>query len=166
MVVVLVILGILMAVIAPGMQSAFAEQKLRSDAHELSLMVKTGMIRCEEDHRAYVLQLNATSLSLAPLQAAKPDETAAPPNPSADASAASADEAVTEDWHLTAQNQLLLPDAKAAGNWQPIESAQWIFRPGELCPATDVLFKRGDSQLRLSFNALTGNVEKEWSYFP
>ena len=165
MVVVLVILGILMTVIAPGMQSAFAEQRLRSDASELSLMVKTAMIQCEEEHRTYVLQLSETGLSLAPQAPAKTDDASAPSTTTTD-DPKSQDATATESWQLNQQNQLLLPDPKAAGRWQRIESAQWVFRPGELCPASDVLFTRGEAQLHLNFNALTGNVEKEWSSFP
>ena len=170
MVVVLVILGILMTVIAPGMQSAFAEQKLRSDASQLSLMVKTGMIQCEEQHRPFVLLLSATGLSLAPQASAKPDDSSAPaPTASADQPKTDDDAdatTATESWQLDAQNQLLVPDPKSAGHWQRLESAEWVFRPGELCPATDVLFTRGEAQLHLNFNALTGNVEKEWSSIP
>ncbi len=42
----------------------------------------------------------------------------------------------------------------------------WIFEAGELCPATRVRLSRGDAYLEMSFNALTGNVENEATYFP
>jgi prepilin-type N-terminal cleavage/methylation domain-containing protein len=145
--IVLVILGVLMGVIAPGMQSALAEQALRSDARQLSLMVKTAMLRTCEEHRPYVLDLSETSLSLAPLSDA----------PSSDD---------LQTWPLNARNQLLLPDPKSSGDWLQLHSAEWIFRPGELCPASAVCFVRGPARLQMSFNALTGNVENERSFIP
>ena len=42
----------------------------------------------------------------------------------------------------------------------------WTFQPNELCPATRVRLSRGNAWLEMSFNALTGNVEKETTYFP
>jgi prepilin-type N-terminal cleavage/methylation domain-containing protein len=145
--IVLVILGVLMGVIAPGMQSALNEQSVRSDACKLSLLVKTAMLRSNEEHKAYVLNLSEKNWSLAPFEAGK-DDTAAVPE---------------DSWQLS--NQLLLPDPKSEGNWQPILSAQWVFRPGQLCPATAVCFTRGQSRLELTFNALTGNAEDEGSIF-
>ena len=143
--IVLVILGVLMGVIAPGMQSALNEQAVRSDARKLSLLVKTAMLRSNEEHRTYLLNLSEKSWSLAPL--------------GTDAAAAD------DSWQLAARNLLLLPDPKSEGNWQPILSAQWVFRPGELCPATSACFTRGTSRLELTFNALTGNVDDERSIF-
>jgi prepilin-type N-terminal cleavage/methylation domain-containing protein len=63
----LVILAILMGVIAPGMPSAMAEAGVRSDARQLSLMVKTAMLQSVEEHRVYVLDLDEKNMSLGPI---------------------------------------------------------------------------------------------------
>jgi prepilin-type N-terminal cleavage/methylation domain-containing protein len=144
--IVLVILGVLMGVIAPGMQSALNEQAVRSDAHRLSLLVKAGMLRSNEEHRSYVLTLDEKNWSLLPLG----DNSAQPDSDST--------------WQPGSGNKLLLPNE--AGKWLPNLSTQWDFRPGELCPATPVRFTRGKSELEMTFNALTGNVEDERSIFP
>ena len=170
--IVLLILGLLLGVLAPGIQSAFTEQTLRNDARELSLMVKTAMLRTAEEHRTYTLDLTDTSLTLTPLGEVSKDSdkttATASSVPSSDASTddAIAPESTTETWHLNAQNQLLLPNSKAGRDWLPIHSAQWVFRPGELCPATAVCFVRGEARLQMSFNPLTGNVEDEKSFIP
>jgi prepilin-type N-terminal cleavage/methylation domain-containing protein len=160
--IVLVILGVLMGVIAPGMQSALAEAGVRSDARQLSLMVKTAMLQSVEEHKVYVLDLSEKNLSLGPLapftsQDGKPADPDQPLEPAQDS---------TQTWPLDAKNKLLLPDPDGRGHWQPIQSAQWVFRPGELCPASSVCFTRGEARLEVTFNALTGNVEEERSVFP
>jgi prepilin-type N-terminal cleavage/methylation domain-containing protein len=162
MCIVLLILGILMGVIAPGMQSALAESGVRSDARQLSLMVKTAMLQSIEEHQVYVLNLNEKSLSLGPLAPTtgndgKPSDPDQPLQQAQDS---------TQTWTLDAKNKLLLPDPDGRGHWQPIQSAQWVFRPGELCPATQICFTRGEARLEVTFNALTGNVEEERSIFP
>lgn len=162
MCIVLLILGILMTVIAPGMQSAFAEAGIRSDAHELSLMIKTAMLQSVEEHRAYVMDLSETSLSLGPIAPA-PENGQIPADP--DQPLAQLGES-TQTWPLDSKNLLLFPDPKARGHWQKIRSAQWVFRPGQLCPATSICFTRGEARLEVTFNALTGNVEDERSIFP
>jgi prepilin-type N-terminal cleavage/methylation domain-containing protein len=178
--IVLLILGLLVGVLAPGIQSAFAEQALRADASQLSLMVKTAMLRVAEEHRAYALDLTDTSLALEPLGVDTPAPGSNPsersalaisiPNPGsrpeAAGDAAAGDDDIRQTWKLTDKNQLLLPDPQAAGKWLPLRSAQWIFRPGELCPATTVCFTRGPASLSMNFNALTGNVEDEKSFIP
>jgi prepilin-type N-terminal cleavage/methylation domain-containing protein len=162
MCIVLLILGILMGVIAPGMQSALAEAGVRSDARQLSLMVKTAMLESVEEHKIYLLDLSETNLSLGRLAPSPPEdeENAKPDQPLEQA------QGTTQTWTLDAWNKLLLPDPNGRGGWQRIQSTQWVFRPGELCPASRVCFTRGKARLEVSFNALTGNVEEERSVFP
>ena len=158
--IVLVILGLLMTVMAPGIQSAFSEAAVRSDARQLSLMVKTAMLQSAEEHRAYVLNLSEKEISLGPIAPAPPDQDASSDQPYGQLADS------TQTCPLDSGNQLLLPDPKAPGHWQKILAAQWIFRPGELCPAAQVCFTRGEARLEMTFNALTGNVEDERSVFP
>ena len=66
MVIVLVIIAILAGLSMPAMQSAFVEQAVRRDAHQLALMVKTAMIQSAEQHRAYVIDLANTTMALHP----------------------------------------------------------------------------------------------------
>ena len=160
--IVLLILGILMGVIAPGMQSALAEAGLRADARQLSLMVKTAMLQSVEEHRVYVLDLSEKDLSLGPIAPPAPDEEK---TPDPDQPLEQAQDS-TQTWPVDSHNKLLLPDPKSTGHWQLIQSAQWIFRPGELCPASTICFTRGEARLEVTFNALTGNVENERSIFP
>src|ERR1017187_3412585 len=111
MIVVLVIIAILAGLSMPAMQSAFTEQAVRRDAHQLALMVKTGMIQSAEEHRAYVIDLTDTTMALHPVGEA-------PADPDASASADDADPAANnsavEDVAVTSElappNQLLTPD--------------------------------------------------------
>ena len=160
MVIVLIILGLLMTVLAPGISSAFSEAAVRSDARQLSLMVKTAMLQSADEHRAYVLNLNKKSFSLGPIAPAPPDADNNPDQPYFQQPDS------TQTVQLDSSNQLLLPDPKGNGHWQKVLAAQWVFRPGELCPASQVCFTRGGARLEISFNALTGNVEDERSSFP
>src|SRR5271170_4399884 len=66
MCIVLFIIALLCGVTLPSITSAFTEQKMRSDAHQFALMVKTAMIRSSEQHRAYVIDVTSTSMSLHP----------------------------------------------------------------------------------------------------
>jgi prepilin-type N-terminal cleavage/methylation domain-containing protein len=163
MCIVLLILAVLMGVIAPGMQSALAEAGLRSDARELSLMVKTAMLQSVEEHRVYALNLSEKTMALGPIAPAAPEDANAPADPNQPLELA---QDSIENWKLDTKNKLLLPDPEGHGRWQPIESAQWVFRPGELCPARQICFTRGEARLEVTFNALTGNVEDERSIFP
>jgi prepilin-type N-terminal cleavage/methylation domain-containing protein len=166
MVMVLVIIAVLAGLSMPAVQSAFTEQALRKDSHQLALMVKTAMIKTAEQHRGYVIDLNGTSMALHPagITAASDDDSSSADDASADSTAAINVE-ITSD--LDPDNKLMAPDATKSGAWDPMpDNAQWAFEPGELCPATRVRLTRGKSWVELSFNALTGNVEKEASYMP
>jgi prepilin-type N-terminal cleavage/methylation domain-containing protein len=141
---VLVIIAVLMGVMMPSIQSAFAENAVRADARQLSLLIKTGMLESSDEHRDYVLKLSSNAVDLHP--ARSPDE----------------DQARV----LDSSNKLLVPDPRKANGWKEISTLSWFFQPGELCPATRVRLARGPAWLEMSFNALTGNVENETAYFP
>jgi prepilin-type N-terminal cleavage/methylation domain-containing protein len=166
---VLLVIAILAGLSMPAMQSAFTEQAVRHDAHQLALMVKTAMIQSAEQHRTYVIDLNSTTMALYP-------EGEAPADPDASAStsdedAAADDSSAPQDVAITSEldppNQLLAPDALKTDAWDAMPpDTQWVFEPGELCPATRVRLKRGEAWLEMSFNALTGNVENETFSLP
>jgi type II secretory pathway pseudopilin PulG len=163
---VLFIIALLFGVTMPAMQSAFTEQHMRKDTHQFALMVKTAMIQSAEQHRAYVIDLTSTSMALHPMgEAAKEADTS-----SSDDSDAAANNPVTEDVEVTSEfdppNKLLIPDPQKANAWIDMPPTSWIFQSGELCPATRVRLKRGEAYLEMSFNALTGNVDKEGAYLP
>jgi len=165
MLIVLIIIALLFAVSMPAMQSAFVEQGLRNDSHQLALMVKTAMIQCAEQHRNYIIDLDSSTIALHPEGAVvkDADDTIVPANPS---SAPPAMEDVTAADTLDAPNKLLVPDPVKADAWVDMPPTTWTFRPGQLCPATHVRMTRGDSWVEMSFSNLTGNVENETSYFP
>jgi prepilin-type N-terminal cleavage/methylation domain-containing protein len=172
MCIVLFIIALLFAVSMPALQSAFTEQKIRSDAHELALMVKTAMIRSEEQHRAYVIDVTSTSMSLHPGNTGSKDadddtSTAATSTSDDDDTAATP---VMEDVSVANKfdppNKLLTPDTRKPNTWVAMPPTTWVFQPGELCPTPRVRLERGDSWVEMSFNALTGNVEDETTYLP
>jgi len=163
---VLFIIALLFAVTMPAMQSAFVEQAVRKDAHQLALMVKTAMIQSAEQHRAYVIDLTATSMALHPVGEAAKEADAS----STDDADAVSDKPATEAVDVTSDfdppNKLLAPDPQKSDAWIDMPPTSWIFQPGELCPATRVRLTRGDAWLEMSFSALTGNVENEATYLP
>ena len=162
MVIVLVIIAILAGLSMPAMQSAFTEQAVRRDAHQLALMVKTAMIQSAEQHRAYVVDVTDTTMALHPAGEAPVDPDAdSSTNDVDDDSASSAMEDVEVSSKLDPPNQLLTPDPQKANAWTAMPPTSWVFEPGELCPATRVRLSRGDAWLEMSFGALTGNVENE-----
>jgi prepilin-type N-terminal cleavage/methylation domain-containing protein len=165
---VLFIILLLFGVTMPAMQSAFVEQGLRRDAHQLALMVKTAMIQSAEQHRAYVIDLAAATMALHPVgeAPAQPDASSSTnDDPAAAANSAMTDVDVTSE--LDASNKLLAPDPQKANAWIDMPpGTQWVFQPGELCPATRVRLTRGEAWLEMSFNALTGNVENETYSLP
>ena len=164
---VLVIIAILAGVTMPAIQSAFVEQAVRRDAHQLALMVKTAMIQSAEQHRAYVIDLTGATMALHPVGEAPADPDASPSTDGADAAANnSATENVKVTSDLDAQNKLLAPDPQKTSAWIDMPQTSWIFQPGELCPATRVRLTRGNAWVEMSFDALTGNVENEAAYFP
>ena len=168
MMMVLLIIAIMAGLSMPAMQSAFTEQAIRKDTHQLALMVKTAMIQSSEQHRTYIIDLTDTTMALHPAgQAAKdPDASSS----SDDDDAAAANNSTTQDVEATrnldALNKLLAPDSRKTDAWIDMPETHWIFQSGELCPATRVRLARGKAWLEMSFNALTGNVENEATYFP
>jgi prepilin-type N-terminal cleavage/methylation domain-containing protein len=166
MVVVLVIIAILAGLSMPAMQSAFTEQAVRKDAHQLALMVKTAMIQSAEQHRAYVIDLTTTSMALHPVgeAAADPDASSTDDDDSSPNTPAMQDVEITSN--LDPPNQLLAPDPQKTDAWIDLPETHWVFQPGELCPATRVRLQRGEAWLEMSFGALTGNVENETNSFP
>ncbi len=174
MCIVLLIIALLFGVTMPALRTAFTEQAVRKDGHQLALMVKTAMIQSTEQHRPYVIDLTGSSAALHPLgQIAKQDDdddTNSDANLFADSG--SATDAGTTMTDVTATdtfdplNKLLAPDTVKVDGWDDMPNTTWEFQPGELCPATHVRISRGDAWLEMSFNALTGNVEDEKTYFP
>jgi prepilin-type N-terminal cleavage/methylation domain-containing protein len=165
MVIVLIIIALLFTVSMPAMQSAFVEQGLRSDSHQLAMMVKTAMIQCAEQHRNYTIELDSSTMALHPEGAVvkETDDSIAPGSASV-VIPAMVD--VTDSATLDAPNKLLAPDAVKVDAWVDMPPTTWTFRPGELCPATHIRMSRGDAWVEMNFSALTGNVENETSYFP
>lgn len=164
---VLVIIAILAAIALPSMQSAFTEQGLRADSHQLALMVKTAMIKTAEQHRNYVIDLTPTTMALHPAGVTAVDaDDSTTTDDTGDAGASSLTNfEVTRN--LDPANKLLGPDPQKANAWIDIpDNTEWAFVPGELCPAPRVRLTRGNAWIELSFNALTGNVENEASYLP
>ena len=168
--VVLFIIAMLFTLAMPAMQSAFTEQAVRKDSHQLALMVKTAMIQSAEQHRAYVIELSPTAMALHPVgEAAAPPDASSSDDNTDDAGAANNSAMVDVDITsgLDPSNKLLAPDPQKADAWMAMpDGTQWIFQPGELCPATRVRLKRGEAYLEMSFGALTGNVENETYYLP
>lgn len=163
---VLFIIALLFGVTMPAMQSAFTEQAVRKDAHQLALMVKTAMIQSSEQNRAYAIDLTTTTMALHPVGAAPADPDAS----SNDDDDASANNSTTHDVEVTSEfdpeNRLVVPDPQKPNAWIDVDGTQWVFQPGELCSVPRVRLKRGEAWLEMSFNALTGNVEKETYSLP
>jgi prepilin-type N-terminal cleavage/methylation domain-containing protein len=161
--IVLFIIALLAAISMPAIQSAFAEQALRNDSHQLALMVKTAMLQSAEQHRPYVIELTAATMALHPLDDRKPDAD--------EVSSAASDESsdlenVETSIHLDRANTLLAPDPDKANAWIAMPKTKWLFRSGYLCPIPRLRLTRGEAWLEMSFNALTGNVEDEAYSFP
>jgi prepilin-type N-terminal cleavage/methylation domain-containing protein len=169
---VLFIIAILFGVTMPAIQSAFTEQAVRKDSHQLALMVKTAMIQSAEQHRNYVIDLTNNTMALHPADPATSQaDTSADTSSGNDTDTTAAagsiqmeDVVVTDQ--LDAPNKLLAPDPIKPNAWVDMPDTSWVFQPGELCPATRIRLSRGDAWLEMSFNALTGNVENETASFP
>lgn len=160
---VLLIIALLATASLPAMQSAFVEQNLRKDAHQLSIMVRTAMLRSSEQNRPYAIEVTAGSVSLHPFAAATPDAA----SPTGDAPVASSgSEDVNASNGFDPANKLLTLDPKKAHAWIDMPPTTWLFQPGDLCPVPRVRLTRGNAWLELSFNALTGDVEDETAEFP
>jgi len=156
---VLFIMALLMGLSLPAIQSTFVEQGVRNDATQLSLMVKTAMLKSADQHRPYVIDFTKQTMTLHPA----PDAVSNADNDDAK-TGVSEDDVITTV--LDSSNKLLFPDPDKANKWLPIKSAAWFFKPGELCSVPRVRFVRDTGWLEMSFNALTGNVENETAYFP
>ena len=134
MVIVLVIIAILAGLAMPAMQSAFTEQAVRKDAHQLALMVKTAMIQSAEQHRAYVIDLTATSMALHPVGEAAKEADAS----STDDADAVSDKPATEAVDVTSDfdppNKLLAPDPQKSDAWIDMPPTSWIFNPASFVP--------------------------------
>jgi prepilin-type N-terminal cleavage/methylation domain-containing protein len=168
MCVVLLIIALLFGLSAPSLQTAMTEQTVRHDAHQLALMVKTAMIQSTEQHRAYAIDLTTKSMALHPVgvAAADTDSTGTDDTTDTDSDADASGNVTMPDVTITtdldSSNKLLVPDPDKANAWMAIpDGTQWVFQPGELCPATLVRFGHGEAWLQMTFDALTGNVDQE-----
>jgi prepilin-type N-terminal cleavage/methylation domain-containing protein len=171
MCIVLLIIALLLSVTMPAFQSAWTERAVRNDTHEISMMIKTAMIQVAEQHRPYVIDLKKDTVALHPLGLAAKDpsdaDTQALFQNEDTPTATTGDTDVTATQAIDKDNKLQLPDPALPGKWEDIpDGTQWVFQPGELCPATSIRLERGDAYIELYFNALTGNVDKENTYFP
>ena len=160
----LFIMALLAGVAMPAMNSAFTEQALRNDSHQLSIMVKMAMIKSREQQRSYVMSLDGKELMLEPAPGAIGDA------PAATASEVNGDEdaddvppEVISQTH-TLGNVIKFPDVEKKNAWESLPSVTWTFDPAGLCPLPRVRLERGDAYIELSFNALTGDVEDESVY--
>jgi type II secretory pathway pseudopilin PulG len=161
MCVVLLIIGILLGVSMPAMRSAFTEQAMRDDSHHLALLVRTAMLRSDEQNRTYVIDLTGTSVALRVQQ---------PASEAGDSTDTGRDQTVLPaeegDFTFDPSNKFLVPNPDKTGEWIPVTATSWFFQPGDLCRVSRVRLSRGKAWMELSFNALTGNVEDETTYFP
>ena len=158
--VVLFIMALLAGAAMPAMNSAFTEQALRSDSHELSVMVKTAMIESREQGRPYVISLDGRNLALGPAAGTVSAAAGDAGRDEAD------DDAKPEDISQahTLGNAIKFPDEEKKNAWETLPSVTWTFDPAGLCPLPRVRLERGDAYIELSFNALTGDVEDESVY--
>jgi len=170
MCIVLLIIAMLFGLATPALQSAMTEQKVRADSHQLALMVKTAMIQSGEQHRAYDIDLTATTMALHPagVAAADADDSSDDSTDAdTDASTQTVQPNVSVTSNLDPSNKLLVPDPTKADAWIPMpDGTEWVFQPGDLCPATVVRFGHGDAWIQLTFDALTGNVSNETYSLP
>lgn len=155
--IVLFIIALLAGVAMPAMDSAFEEQSLRTDAHQLSLMVKTAVIQSGEKQQPFTLVLAGKELNLTP--AAQTDESN---RATAKSDADSGNQAIS----YSLSNGVKFPDATKRDKWESLPVVTWVFRPNGLCPLPRLRLERGSAYLEMSFNALTGDVEDESSYLP
>ncbi len=167
MIMVLVIIAILAGLALPSFQSAITENAMRKDTHQLALMVKTAMLQSTDQNRAYMIELSPTEMALHPVgeAAADPDV-----DPDADTTTDDASDVSTTNFkpvdvvvttEIDPDNHLQVPDPLKADAWMAMPPTQWVFEPGELCPATRVRFARGNGWIEMGFAPLTGNVQDE-----
>jgi prepilin-type N-terminal cleavage/methylation domain-containing protein len=178
MVMVLVIIAILAAASLPAFESAVNEHRVREDGHELALMVRSAMIQSSEQHRPFEIDLTKNTMALH-AQGEQTDQSQdenATLFKDSGSTATNADQpiadTVTSDVDVEQQledpNKLQVPDPSKTDGWMdmPGDGVQWIFQPGELCPASKIRIVRGDAYLEMDFGALTGGVDTEKYYFP
>jgi hypothetical protein len=128
-------------------------------------MVKTAMLQSADQNRNYVIDLTPSTMSLHPEGNSSDDGTSVvSDNDDSNKNPGPKDVVVTSPFDKP--NKLLVPDPEKPKGWIEMPATSWVFKPGELCPASRVRLSRGDSWLEMSFNALTGNVENEATYFP
>jgi len=176
MILVLVIIAILAAVTLPGFNSAVNEHRVREDGHELAMMVRRAMIQSTEQHRTFFIELDKHNIKLfAQGDEAQLDQDAdAKLFKDSGSTDTNSDEPVAmqvgvdEEQALDSPNKLMVPDPLKNDAWMDLPDAgqQWVFQPGELCPAQKVRIVRGDAYLEMDFGALTGGVDSEKFYFP
>ena len=176
---VLVIMAILAAMTMPAFNSAVNEHRVREDSHTLAMMVRQAMIQSSEQHRAYVIDLTKQSMKLY----AQGDDSQVEQDANAklfqDSGSATtnADQPLEEtvrqtnidqEQTLDSPNKLQVPDPSKNDGWMnvPDDGQEWVFQPGELCPADKIRVVRGDAYLEMDFAALTGTVDTEKYYFP
>ena len=159
--IVLLVLAVLMGVIVPGMQSALNEQGIRTDARQLSLLIKTAVQQSNEEHGTYRVELGDGTVLLERDQPASTLQTI-----STQDEEPTMKPEVLQSFRLSTENRLSISNTGNEGDCKPVASAEWVFRAGELCPVTWISLERGKSRLDLDFNALTGDVDEERSYFP
>jgi prepilin-type N-terminal cleavage/methylation domain-containing protein len=178
MIIVLVIIAILAASTIPAFNSAVNEHRVREDGHQLAMMVRQAMIQSAEQHRAFVMDLTRNTMSLK----AQGDETKDDQDTQANlfkdsgSNETNSDQPLTEvvtqdvdlETTLDSPNKLQVPDADRVNGWTdvPKDGVEWVFQPGDLCPAKNVRIVRGDAYLELDFEALTGCIDTEKYYFP
>lgn len=165
----LFIMALLAAAAMPAMESAFTEQALRGDAHQLAMMVKTAMLKSREQQRPYLLVLDGTTLSLEPAPASVNDSGDTPPvtaEPSTDKNETTSPSTSEDATEAQIGNVLKFLNAEKKNAWENLPAAHWLFEPAGLCPLPRVRLERGAAYIEMSFNALTGNVEDEASYIP
>jgi prepilin-type N-terminal cleavage/methylation domain-containing protein len=164
--IVLFILALLAAAAMPSMESAFKEQALRNDAHQLSMMVKTAVIQSEDQERPYQLTLDGKELVLMPVRDAVSQEKSDGGVGSAAGQDSADDQSDADVDNWTLGTGLKFPDATKKDTWESLPSVRWVFQPRGLCPLPRVRLERGSAYLEMSFNALTGDVENQAAYIP
>ena len=177
MIMVLVIIAILAATAMPAFNSAVNEHRVREDGHELAMMVRKAMIQSGEQHRAFYIDLTKHSARLY----AEGDQTQQEADTDAslfkDSGSTNADAPIQEAMTQTGVDQtqtldgdnklqVLDPTKQNVFMDVPDDGKEWIFQPGELCPADKLRVVRGDAYLEMDFTALTGAVDAEKYYFP
>jgi prepilin-type N-terminal cleavage/methylation domain-containing protein len=160
MCIVLFIIALLAGAAMPAMRTAFLEQQLRGDSHQLALMVRTAMITSSEQGRPYIIALDGKNVTLAPA-AASIAEAAPPASQNTDDPDKSEAGPGDVTQAIALSNVLQFPDAEKKNKWETLPSVSWTLEPNGLCPLPRVRLARGDAYVEMSFNALTGDVEDE-----